>query len=126
MKRRLTMAAAVAAALALGACGSEPHGPGTFAGTVTVTAPATLGAVVLELTGSGITGFESQGGSVAYGAVVNRPDGRWRVVVVGTGPLRFGVKMADVKGGKPGVQVVQAVDENNAPLPASLVKVTLD
>lgn len=125
MKRRLLPGLALAAALALAACSSGPKGPGTLKGTVTVTAPQTLGAVVLEVTGSGIQGFEGQSGSVAYGAVVNLPDGRWRAVVVGTGPLTFGVKVDNLKDPLPKVQVIQAVDDKNAALSTSGVKVTL-
>jgi hypothetical protein len=125
MKRRLVAGFAVAALVVLAGCSSGPSGPGTLKGTATATAPQTLGAVVLEVTGSGIQGFEGQQGSVAYGAVVNASTGRYRVVVVGTGPLAFGVKMDNVKDAMPAVQVVQAVDDNNAAISVSGVKVTL-
>ncbi len=125
MRRRVFGTVAVAALVAVTACSSGPSGPGTLKGTATVTAPQTLGAVVLELTGPGIDGFEGQGGSVAYGAVVNLPKGQWRVVVVGTGELAFGVKVDNVKDPKPTVQVIKAVDATNAAISVSGVKVTL-
>jgi hypothetical protein len=90
-----------------------------------VTAPQTLGAAVLEITGSGIQGFQGQGGNVVYGALLDAPSKRYRMVVVGTGTLSFGVKVDDVKGSKPSVQVVSAVDDQNTTVAVSAVKVAL-
>lgn len=128
MKRRHGSAAwvlAVGTLLALAGCGSEPSGPGVIAGIAGATAPATLGAVVLEVTGSGITGFEAKGGTTVYGARVSAENGRYRVVVVGTGDLGFGVELDDVKGPKPVIEVVSAVDADNAVLPVTSVQVSL-
>lgn len=124
-RRPVTAVLALFSVALLASCESGPSGPGVMAGTATATATAsqTLGAVVLEVTGSGITGFAGQGGSKAYGARLSAENGRYRVVVVGTGDLGFGVQVDDVKGPTPTVQVVSAVDANNASMPASDVQV---
>ena len=88
--KRVLLALLGGAVVTLAACESGPSGPGTLSGTATATQGQTLGAVVLEVTGPGIQGFEGQGGSIAYGAAVSAQNERWRVVVVGTGQLGFG------------------------------------
>jgi len=125
MKRRVVSGLLLAALVALAACHSDSGVPGVLSGTVTASAPQTLGAAVLEVTGSGIQGFQGQGGSVVYGALVDAQSKRYRMVVVGTGSLSFGVKVDNVNGHKPSVQVVSAVDDQNTSLPSSVVKVTL-
>ena len=73
--------------LALGALGGcdlfGPGGPGTLEATVSAQVP--LGAVVLEVTGVGITGFEDRGDTQAYGASVVEAEGRHRVVLIDQG-----------------------------------------
>jgi hypothetical protein len=123
MRRPAPWKLAVGVMVGLAACDSGPSGPGVLTGTVT--APQQLGAVVLEVTGTGIEGFEPQGGDEAYGAQVSAQNGRYRVVVVGTGVLHFGLKVDDVKAPHPDVQVVLAVDDQNAPLAGADVKVAL-
>jgi hypothetical protein len=124
VSRRFVHALLMGAAVALTGCETGPSGPGVMSGTVTATPPGTLGAVVLEVTGSGIEGFEGQAGSRAYGAVVSAENHRYRVVVVGTGELGFGVKVDDTGGPKPSVQVVSAVDADNAAMSISGVRVS--
>lgn len=125
MRFRPAPALTAAAVVLLAGCGSGPSGPGVLKGTVRATAPETVGAVVLEVTGSGIRGFESENGTVVYGAVLDQTTGRWRMVAAGTGPLSFGVKVDDVKGPRPQIQVISAADDENTAIPASDVKVSL-
>jgi len=123
MRKRFLRVLALGAALALASCETGPSGPGVLSGTVTASPPGDLGAVVLEVTGTGIEGFEGQAGSRAYGARVSAETDRYRVVVVGTGQLGFGVKVDDPRGPKPTVAVVSAVDAANAAMSTSGVQV---
>jgi hypothetical protein len=125
MRCRVVPGLVLAALVALAGCDSNSGPPGVLSGTVTVSAQQTLGAAVLEITGSGIQGFQGQGGSVVYGALLDAQSKRYRMVVVGTGPLSFGVKVDNVKSRRPAVQVVSAVDDQNKNLSTSAVKVTL-
>jgi hypothetical protein len=124
MRRRIVHGLLVSAAMALAACETGPSGPGVLPGTLSASPPQTLGAVVLEVTGSHIEGFEGQAGSRAYGAVVSAENKRYRVVVVGTGQLGFGVKVDDIGGPKPTIEVVSAVDADNAAMSTSGVRVS--
>jgi hypothetical protein len=124
MRRRFVHGLLVGAVVALAACETGPSGPGVLSGTVSASPPATLGAVVLEVTGSGIEGFEGQAGSRVYGAMVSAESKRYRVVVVGTGQLGFGVKVDDVGRPKPTVEVVSAVGADNAAMSTTGVRVS--
>ncbi|MCG6954443.1 MAG: hypothetical protein LJF04_00500 [Gemmatimonadetes bacterium] len=124
MRKRLIHGLLVSAALAIAACETGPSGPGVLPGTVSAAPPQTLGAVVLEVTGSGIEGFEGQAGSRAYGAMVSAANKRYRVVVVGTGQLGFGVKVDDIGGPKPTIEVVSAVDADNTAMSISGMRVS--
>lgn len=129
MIRRLTLPAL--AAVALAACDLGPNGPGTLGGTVT--APDALGAVVLELVGASVVGFESRGSTLAFD--VTLPDQRhlppyvrkYRVMLVGQtgGDLQFGVHVRDLDHDFPAVVVVDAADASNAPTTAGEVRVHL-
>lgn len=100
----LTAAWLLGALMATAGCDSDA------AGTllVTVEAPVALGAVVLEVVGSGVQGFEGVGDTQVYGGVVSVQQGRHRVVLVDPvgGVLRFGVLVRDVRATPPSMRVV--------------------
>ena len=64
--RALRLAVGIAAALAVAGC--EPSGPGDL--TARVTAPSPTGAVVLEIAGEGVVGFEGTGDALTLSAPV--------------------------------------------------------
>jgi hypothetical protein len=103
-------------ALALAAC--EPSGPGEL--TATVRTPRPTGALVVELAGAGITGFDGAGDVRAFSGPVDAVADTQRVVVVsvsGQG-IRFRVQVQDLADPPPTAVVVSAVDERNDPIEA--------
>ena len=110
----------------LAGCDLGPSGPGTVAGTVVGTAP--LGAVVLEVTGVGITGFTGQGDTQAYGAVVSDLEGRHRVVLVDRagGQIQFGIRVQDLGAERPMITVVLAASPENQTVPITGIEVQLE
>jgi hypothetical protein len=120
-------AAALAAVLALAACDSGPEGPGVL--PATVVSPQPLGAVVLELTGAGITGFEAQGSTQVFGAVASAGAQKHRVVLVsptGSTEIRFGIGFADRGGKMPTVVAISAATPANLPVTAGGLKVRIE
>lgn len=118
---------AVVVALGMGGCDLfGPSGPGVLDATLTATEP--LGAVVLELTGVGIEGFESQGQTRAFGAEVDAAAGRHRVILVSPdgAAMRFGIRVLDVGGDSPLVTVVSAASLDNQPALATGVEVRVE
>ena len=115
MRRALLALVVVAAA----AC--EPSGPGPLAGVVE--GPLPLGAVVLEIRGTGITGFEGAGDTRTF---ADPRASNQRVVVVGSaaGELRFRVHVEDVSGLLPTATALSAVDANNRPI-ESLARISV-
>jgi hypothetical protein len=75
---------------------------------------------VLLVTGSGIQGISPAAGSRAYGAPQAGSPDVYRVVAVNTAPgeLRFRVEVADVGADLPVATVLEAVDEQNQPVPS--------
>ena len=110
MRRALLALVVVAAA----AC--EPSGPGPLGGVVE--GPLPLGAVVLEIRGTGITGFEGAGDTRTFADPADPRASNQRVVVVGSaaGELRFRVHVEDVSGLLPTATALSAVDANNRPI----------
>jgi hypothetical protein len=106
----------LAAAMVAG-CGDDgPSGPGTLDVRVT-SASSSLGAVILQVQGSGITAVSGTGSNrVVAGSV--QQDAR-SVIVVGPGPgeLRFALEVQDV-GSTPTVTVVAATDASNLEITA--------
>ncbi|MSR35507.1 MAG: hypothetical protein EXR95_02520 [Gemmatimonadetes bacterium] len=102
-----------ALALALGVAACEPSGPGEL--TATVQAPVPTGAVVIELAGARITGFDGVGDTRTYAAEAVAGDTVQRVIVVSpTGAsLRFRVRVEDVGAEPPRGAVIEAVDPTN-------------
>ena len=100
--------------LCLGAC--EPSGPGPL--TAIVTTPGPTGALVVEVVGTGITGFDGVGDVRTLEAPLAAGDSTRRVVVVspsGAG-LRFSVMVEDVSAPFPRAVVISAVDASNQPI----------
>ena len=100
------------AALGVQGCGdSGPEGPGPLTAVVE-TQGATVGAVVLTVSGTGVTGFQEVGSTRLFSSGIQR------LVLVGTGSgtLRFNILVNDRGAAAPSVAVVEAVDANNASL----------
>ena len=107
---RAVLSLAVASLLA--ACDSGPSGPGTL--SATVSGPTPLGAVVLEVTGLGVTGFVGQGDTRVYGAEVSAVEGKHRVVAVSAvGTVRVGIQVLDLGAEPPVVVVLQSANPGN-------------
>lgn len=103
----------VAFMLSVAGCDSGPSGPGML--VVTVDAPGLLGAVTLDVVGSGVIGFEGVGTTEAYGTVVSSRQNRHRVVLVDPvgGELRFSIRMEDVRAEPLVLSVVAAAGTDN-------------
>jgi hypothetical protein len=103
----------LAALSVVAACDSGPSGPGTL--SATVSGPASLGAVLLEVTGAGVQGFVGQGGTRVYGAQVSAVDGTHRVLALTAdgGPLRVGIEVLDLGAEPPIVMVLKAASTEN-------------
>ncbi|HSW28054.1 MAG TPA: hypothetical protein VLH75_01055 [Longimicrobiales bacterium] len=126
-RRRLASGLALSAALALAACDSGPEGPGVLAAKVT--SPQPLGAVVLEFTGAGITGFEARGTTQVFGAVGGAGSQRHRVILVspaGTTEIPFGIAFQDRAGELPSVVAITASSPSNANASAAGLKVRIE
>lgn len=122
-----TRAAAVAGALVIAACDSGPEGPGVL--SATVVSPQPLGAVVLEFTGTGITGFEVQGSTQVFGTPGGTGVQKHRVILVsptGATEIRFGIEFADRAGKMPSVAAVSAASPANLPVTAGGLKVRIE
>lgn len=112
--RRTVLTALVAA---LAACGDDgPSGPGTVG--VEITGDLALGAVTVDLVGTGIEGASVGAGD--WVASTDRPDGV-RVVAVSRegGTIRFAVQVADLAAPLPTATVVQASTANGIVLPST-------
>jgi hypothetical protein len=110
----LRLVAGMAVVMALGACDWGPRGPGQLRGTVQSGA-SPVGAIVLEVSGPGIQGFSEAGRTRVFFAEA-RTD-VYRVVLVAADPSRFRVDMDDVRSPMVTAVLVEAVDDNNAPIP---------
>jgi hypothetical protein len=115
MKRLLVVA--TLSFLAAG-CDSGPDGPGDYTGALRTQGVA-VGAVVLEVVGTGIEDFSPAGGTKVFSAVQADPKVH-RVMVIGEGgDLTFQVSVQDRGRGKPKATVINAVDLENRPLPVT-------
>ncbi len=126
--RRL-VSAAVALLLVGSASGCDlfgPSGPGTLEATVRADEP--LGALVLELQGGGVEGFEARGGVILHGRTVSQAQDRHRVVLVAPAgeAFRFGIRVADLGADPPSVLVVSAVDPQNRASNARGIQIVVD
>ncbi len=104
----------------LAGCDDGSGGPGELTGMVRSPGPS-IGAVVLEVHGKGITGFSGLGASQAfYEAGVG--DDTYRVVVLSSSSgqqLQFRVEVEDVGGKKPSATVVSLASGDNLAIPAT-------
>ncbi|MFQ5535819.1 MAG: hypothetical protein ACE5GJ_00070 [Gemmatimonadota bacterium] len=116
----------VVGALFASACDSGPSGPGTL--NARVEGPPTLGAAVIEVTGGGIQGFEDQGDTRVYGAMVSEVENRYRVVVISPegGTIRFGIRVDDVGADLPSASVVTTASTDNLPALGTGVSVKIE
>ena len=104
MRRRARLLPLVA--LSLAAC--EPSGPGEL--TASVRTPRPTGAVVVELAGTGITGFDGAGDVRTFSGPVDVAADTQRVVVVSVSGerIRFRVQVRDL-GDPPPTAVLMAI-----------------
>jgi hypothetical protein len=123
--RTYTRLLALALALSLGGCDLGPEGPGELTGMVA--GSEGVGAVLLEVTGAGIEGFEGRGDTQAIGAPVSSDQGRHRVVLVSpTGELlRFGIRVRDLSANKPVAEVLSAASMDDLPTSMEGIKVRI-
>ena len=123
MRRALAVVALVSGLLA-GACDSGPKGPGQLTGRVR-SGPIPVGAIVLEFSGTGITGFSGSGATKVFFAE-NDP-GVFRVAMVTptAGELSFRISVQDVEAAFPMVTAVEAVGGDNGAL-ANLTGITVE
>lgn len=107
--------AALLALIALAGCEFGPKGPGVINGTII--SPFNLGAVVLEVEGTGVRGFLGNGDTQAYGSVVPGVGGRHRVVLVSRSgsSIQFGIEVEDLRAETPIAIVVFAAGADNIP-----------
>ena len=107
--------AALLALIALAGCEFGPKGPGVINGTII--SPFNLGAVVLEVEGTGVRGFVGNGDTQAYGSVVPGVGGRHRVVLVrrSGSSIQFGIEVEDLRAETPIAIVVFAAGADNIP-----------
>lgn len=116
--RRLRTLALILVSGMLAACGdSGPSGPGVVDVRVVPPPSPDAGAVVVELAGEGIEGFEAAGEARVFGAPRPGVENVHRAVVsVDQGELVFRVRLTDIARLPQGV-VIQAVDRQNRTLP---------
>ena len=115
MKRDVLKILVMAVAMMLGACDWGPEGPGQLSGVLRA-GPISVGAVVLEIRGTGIEGFSGAGQTKIFHAEPE-PDVH-RIVLLNSAPGQFGfsVIVQDVSALLPAVIPLQAVDSENEPM----------
>lgn len=122
---RRFVSGAVAAAAVVGVVGCGPSGPGALSGRVTGDG---LGAVVLEVTGTGIQSFEATGSTQVYAAPLPGSTTTHRVVLVspegGRLDFRMNVDDRDMEG--PVVTVVEAASTTNEVMAASIPVIAVE
>lgn len=126
-RRRWGAALALAGALGMASCDSGPEGPGVLTARVTSSQP--LGAVVLELSGAGITGFEARGTTLVFGSVGSGATPKHRVILVspaGATDIPFGIAFQDRAGNMPSVTAISAASPANASVSAAGLKVRIE
>ncbi len=122
--RRTLLSAVLACVLVLAACDSGPKGPGQLTGRLR-SGPIPVGAIVLEVTGAGITGFSGSGTTQAFFA--ENAAGAFRVVLVtpDAGEMDFQISVQDLEAPLPAVTSVEAVGADNGAI-ANLTGITVD
>ncbi len=125
--RRFTAALALGGVLVLASCDSGPQGPGVLPAKVTSARP--LGAVVLEFTGAGITGFEARGTTQVFGAAGGTGTQKQRVILVspaGATEIPFAISFEDRAADMPSVVAITAASPTNATVSAAGLKVRIE
>lgn len=119
----LALAGALSVTLGVAACGDDgPSGPGDWEGLVRSSA-VSAGAVIMEVSGTGIEDVVGSGSVQAFGERTSGPGAEtevWRVVLVAeeAGPMAFRIQVEDLADGAPRAVVLAAVDGENVPLSA--------
>ncbi len=120
MRRRSTLVAIpILAGALLGSCESGPSGPGAWESSVESVARA-FGAVVVEVQGAGVQGFDGVGTTQVFWSPTAVPD-NYRVVLVspeGSQTLRFRTHVSDLAQGPPSGTTVEAVTLLNGAVPS--------
>ena len=121
---RTSLVAVLATGLLFSACDSGPKGPGDLTGRLR-SGPIPVGAIVLEFTGNGITGFSGSGATQVFSA--ERGAGVFRVVLVTPTPgeMAFRVSVEDLEAPFPTVTAVEAVGGDNGAI-ANLTGITVE
>lgn len=120
IRRRGTIGGVLAMALTmlLAACDDDPSGPGTL--TLTVEGPAPLGAVVIELRGSGLRSAEPLTSGWTHLELIGSDGGTevHRLVLIqqASGTLSAQLEVDDVGAPPPTATVVLASDGSDLPL----------
>ena len=122
--RRVLRALAVVLGLVIAGCDSGPNGPGLLEGTVS--APA-LGAVLLEVEGAGINGFEGRASTRVYAGTLSGRPNVHRVILMDRdgGSLAFAIDVDDLGMDGPVVTVIQAAGTDDEPMSAGSLRVAL-
>ena len=123
---RSRLVATAVAALLLAGCDSIPDGPGTIDAIVEST--QSLGAVVLEFEGGGVEGFDPQGSTLVYSAAVSSTTRKYRVILVSPdgSPLRFGIRVDNVREAQPTVTAISAATPANRSVSPGGLQVRLE
>lgn len=122
--RRVLALAVLTSGLLMSACDSGPKGPGQLTGRLR-SGPIPVGAIVLEFTGVGVTGFSGSGETRLFFA--ESAPGVFRVVMVTPTPgdMSFRISVQDVEAPLPTVTAVQAVGADNGAI-ANLTGITVE
>lgn len=103
--------------VALAACGDQgPDGPGSLVGSVR-TSGAPLGAVVMDVSGSGVEKVTGSGSTRVF-TVGSLSTTTLRVIAVvpSPGSIDFTVHVSDLQAGTPNIVVVDAAGSDNQPI----------
>ena len=111
---------------AVAGCSDDPSGPGSFVASLTAPDGVELGAVVVQVEGRGIEGFDAVGTSQVFAGEETDEATPLRVVVVGTGALGFSIRVSDVAAATPSGTVITAVDQENRQIPAVGIDVNVE
>ena len=108
-------AGALWALVVLALAGCEPNGEGAL--TASVEGPLT-GAVVVEVTGTGVLGFEDAGDVRTFSGAVDPRATTHRVIAVSASGqrIRFRVRVEELEAPPPRATVVAASDLDDAPI----------
>ncbi|MEE2670056.1 MAG: hypothetical protein VYD78_08640 [Gemmatimonadota bacterium] len=124
MKRYVPKALVVIMVMTLSSCDWGLQGPGLLSGVLRA-GPIPLGAVVLEIRGSGIEGFSGAGQTRVFHAEPEPDVHRVALINSAPGQFDFSVVVQDVSAPLPTVIPLQAVDGENEPM-ANLATISVN